>query len=120
MTVLQLTAASDGSGLNFICQPVKVMPHAPCAFYNWRKLRGVARSELPDVTVVDLLTGDTLPPVGRTQFDVLVWQSRIPPYASYIATCDTDTTHQQQVLQLNRTPLVNKRRRHHQEDAKSN
>ncbi|TVU06989.1 hypothetical protein EJB05_47027, partial [Eragrostis curvula] len=91
-TSLQLGAASERfeAGHYYLCRPVKDAPGAPCLFTVRHKLIGVARSELPLVTMLDLLTGGSVPPAGATRFDVLVWQSRIPPYGSYVATCDME------------------------------
>ncbi|KAK3160720.1 hypothetical protein QOZ80_1BG0063510 [Eleusine coracana subsp. coracana] len=119
-TMLQLDVTSDGfDAVCYLCQPVKDTPGTPCLFYNGRKLTGVARSELPKVTMPELLTGSSLPLAGETRFDVLVWHSRIPPYVSYIATCDTDTAHHQQVVALKKR-LLNKRRRDHYENIGNN
>ncbi|KAK3163553.1 hypothetical protein QOZ80_1AG0005200 [Eleusine coracana subsp. coracana] len=112
-TMLQLDSA--GVKAWCLCRPVKNGPDAPCLFYNTRKLTGVARSELPKITMPEVLADGSLPLAGETRFDVLVWQSRIPPYISYIATCDTDTTHRQQVVALKKR-LLNKRRRDKHED----
>ncbi|GJN37832.1 hypothetical protein PR202_gb26825 [Eleusine coracana subsp. coracana] len=115
-TMLQLDSVGDGFDKAWcLYRPVKNGPDAPCLFYNTRKLTGVARSELPKITMPEVLAGGSLSLVGETRFDVLVWQSRIPPYVTYIATCDTDTTHHQQVLALKKR-LLNKRRRDHHED----
>ncbi|GJN05425.1 hypothetical protein PR202_ga23050 [Eleusine coracana subsp. coracana] len=115
-TMLQLDVTGDDfDAVCYLCQPVKDTPGTPCLFYNGRKLTGVAPSELPKVTMPELLTGSSLPLVGETRFDVLVWHSRIPPYVSYIATCDTSTAHHQHVVALKKR-LLNKRRRDHHED----
>ncbi|KAK3159988.1 hypothetical protein QOZ80_1BG0053840 [Eleusine coracana subsp. coracana] len=108
----------DKAGHCNLFRPVKDAPGVPCLFYNRRKFTSVARSDLPKVTMLGLLTGDSLLPIGETRFDVLVWQSRIPPYASYIATCDTDKAQQKMIAIKKR--LLNKRRRDHQEDGTSN
>ncbi|TVU06984.1 hypothetical protein EJB05_47022, partial [Eragrostis curvula] len=91
-TSLQLGAARERfeAGHYYLCRPVKGAPGAPCLFSNRRKLIGVARSELPLVTMLDLLAGGYVPPAGAARFDVLVWQSPIPPYGSYVATCDME------------------------------
>ncbi|RLN23440.1 hypothetical protein C2845_PM07G05240 [Panicum miliaceum] len=86
--------------------PVKGGRSAPCLFYGRRKSTGMSRSELPKVTMLDVAGGGV--PTGEKRFDVLVWQSRIPPYASYIATCDMDRAAQ---VEIGRRQLVNKRRR---------
>ncbi|GJN06177.1 hypothetical protein PR202_ga23879 [Eleusine coracana subsp. coracana] len=108
----------DKAGHCNLFRPVKDAPGVPCLFYNTRKVTSVARSDLPKVTMLGLLTGGSLLPTGETRFDVLVWQSRIPLYASYIATCDTDETHPKTIALKKR--LLNKRRRDHQEDGNSN
>ncbi|GJN06172.1 hypothetical protein PR202_ga23873 [Eleusine coracana subsp. coracana] len=59
-----------------------------------RKLIGVARNELPQVTMPELLVGGALSPAGETRFEMLVWESRIPPYVSYVATCDLERARQ--------------------------
>lgn len=92
----------------YLCRPVKDSPGIPCSFYGRRKSTGAARSELPDVT--DLVTGRAVLPVGETRFDVVVWQSRIPPYVSYIATCDTDMERARQVAAVEK-PVHHKRAR---------
>ncbi|KAL6849891.1 hypothetical protein ACP4OV_020518 [Aristida adscensionis] len=62
---------------------------ASCVFYDKRKSTGVERGDLPKVTMLGLLTrGGAALPGGETRFDVLVWQSRVPPFARYVATCD--------------------------------
>jgi len=86
--------------------PVKGGRSAPCLFYDRRKSTGVSRSELPKVTMLDVAGGAV--PAGEKRFDVLVWQSRIPPYASYVATCDMERAAQ---VEIAKTRLVNKRRR---------
>jgi len=62
--------------------PVKDAPNAPCLFYGRRKSPGMTRSELPTVTMMEVIEGGVVAR-GEKRFDVLVWQSRIPPYASY-------------------------------------
>jgi hypothetical protein len=57
-------------------------------FYDRRKSTGKARSELPKVTMMEVVEGVVAR--GEKRFDVLVWQSRIPPYASYVVTCDME------------------------------
>ncbi|GJN06176.1 hypothetical protein PR202_ga23878 [Eleusine coracana subsp. coracana] len=118
--VLQFGTAADDKAEHYyyLCSPLGDAG-ASCLFYNRRKLTNVARSELPKVTMLEMLTSGSLPSAGKTQFDVLMWESRIPPYASYVATCDTDKAHHQQVVALKK-PLLNKRRRDHQEDDPSN
>ncbi|GJN06203.1 hypothetical protein PR202_ga23907 [Eleusine coracana subsp. coracana] len=121
--VLQLDAASNGLhkynvGRYYLCRPLKD-PSVPCLFYNGRKLTGVAHDELPKVTMRELRTSDSPPLAGETRFDVLVWQSHIAPYASYVATCEIDRAHYQQVVALKKR-LLNKRRRDHQEDDSTN
>jgi len=75
---------------------VKGAPGVPCTFRDRRKSTGAAtaRSVLPGVTMLDLVTGGAVLPGGETRFDVLVWRSRIPPYASYVATCDVGRARQ--------------------------
>ncbi|GJN41383.1 hypothetical protein PR202_gn00751 [Eleusine coracana subsp. coracana] len=106
------------AGHYYISLPVKGAPGSSCLFYNGRKLTSMALNDLPKVTMSGLLTSGSPLPTGETRFDVLVWQSRIPPYASYIATCDIDETHPKTVALKKR--LLNKRRRDHQEDGTSN
>ncbi|GJN41382.1 hypothetical protein PR202_gn00750 [Eleusine coracana subsp. coracana] len=120
-TMLQLGAVSDRleEDKGYLSRPVSGAPHTPCLFYNRRKLTGVARSELPKVTMLELLSGDSLRPAEETRFDVLVWQSRIPPYASYVARCDTNSTQQQHVAAAKKR-LLHKRRRDQQQDDTSN
>ncbi|KAL6850543.1 hypothetical protein ACP4OV_021170 [Aristida adscensionis] len=101
-TELELGGAIPGwrdrpekTGFYYPSMPVKDAPRAPFLFYSRRKLTGVARSELPKVTMQELLDGaGAVLPGGDTRFDVLVWQSRIPPYGSYVATCDMETAQQ--------------------------
>ncbi|XP_066314118.1 disease resistance protein RGA2-like [Miscanthus floridulus] len=92
---LQLGAAAGGprrpeekTGYYYPSVPMKDAPNAPCVFYGRRKSTGMARSELPKVTMMEVSEG--VIDRGEKRFDVLVWQSRIPPYASYVATCDME------------------------------
>ncbi|RLM92587.1 bifunctional epoxide hydrolase 2-like [Panicum miliaceum] len=85
--------------------PVKGGRSAPCLFYDRRKSTGMSQSELPKVTMLDVAGGAV--PAGEKRFDVLVWQSRIPPYASYVATCDMERAAQ---VEIGKRRLVNKRR----------
>ncbi|CAO2193198.1 unnamed protein product [Urochloa humidicola] len=85
---------------------VKGVPDAPCLFYDGRKLTGVAQSELPTVRMLQF--GHDVVPGGEKRFDVLTWQSRIPPYASYVATCDMEKAAQ---VEVGNKRLLNKRRR---------
>lgn len=67
----------------------------PCLFYDRRKsTASLARDELPKVRMQDLLTGVVVPGDQGKRFDVLVWQSRIPPFCSYVATCDVERAQQ--------------------------
>ena len=77
-----------GDGYYYPSVPVKDAPNAPCVFYGRRKSTGMARSELPKVTMMEVVEGVVA--CEEKRFDVLVWQSRIPPYASYVATCDME------------------------------
>ncbi|TVU22424.1 hypothetical protein EJB05_32118, partial [Eragrostis curvula] len=86
----RVTPLRLGGELCYVCRPVKGAPGAPCLFYNRRKLTGVDRSELPEVTLMGLISGSALPPAGATRFDVITSQSRIPPYGTYVATCDME------------------------------
>ncbi|TVU07001.1 hypothetical protein EJB05_47040, partial [Eragrostis curvula] len=90
----EATSLQLGDGLDeyYMCRPIKGAPGAPCLFSNRRKLIG--RNELPVVTMLDLLAGGCVPPAGATRFDVLVWQSPIPPYGCYVATCDMERARQ--------------------------
>ncbi|RLM92191.1 disease resistance protein RGA2-like [Panicum miliaceum] len=103
--------ATDRCGV-FLRRPVKDAPGVLCAFRDRRKSTGAAtaRSELPGVTMLDLVTGSAVLPVpgGGTRFDVLVWRSRIPPYASYVATCDIGRSRQVVAVEKKR---ARKRRR---------
>ncbi|CAL4964392.1 unnamed protein product [Urochloa decumbens] len=74
---------------------------------TWRKSTGMARSELPKVTMLEVVQGVVRSEEKR--FDVLVWQSRIPPYASFVATCDMERA--AQVAEAGKKQIVNKRRR---------
>ncbi|KAL6849889.1 hypothetical protein ACP4OV_020516 [Aristida adscensionis] len=68
---------------------VKDVSGASIRIYDKRKSTGLAQDELPKVTMAGLLTrGGAVLPGGETRFDVLMWQSRVPPFASYVATCD--------------------------------
>ncbi|CAL4957404.1 unnamed protein product [Urochloa decumbens] len=112
VTVLrpQLGAAGGGQWIYFPHVGVAVdgaPPSAPCLFYDRRKLTGVARSELPEVAMLEVGHG-VVSSGGEKRFDVLVWQSRIPPYASYVATCDMETAAQ---VEVDKKRLLNKRRR---------
>jgi hypothetical protein len=91
--VLPLGAAGDWfngdkTGICYLRQPVTDTAAAPLVYYIRRT--GVARSELPKVTMMELLAGGSIPPAGETRFDMLVWKTRIPPYVSYVATCDME------------------------------
>jgi hypothetical protein len=97
VTELQLCAAAaaggprrpeEKTGYYYPSVPVKDAPNAPCVFYGRRKSTGMAQSELPKVTMMEVAEG--VVPRGEKRFEVLVWQSRIPPYASYVATCDME------------------------------
>ncbi|CAO2180418.1 unnamed protein product [Urochloa humidicola] len=66
----------------------------------------MAEGELPKVTMLGV--GHGVVPGGEKQFDMLVWQSRIPPYASYIVTCDMERAAQ---VEVGKKQLLNKRRR---------
>uniref|UniRef100_A0A0E0FJJ6 Disease resistance N-terminal domain-containing protein n=1 Tax=Oryza nivara TaxID=4536 RepID=A0A0E0FJJ6_ORYNI len=77
----------------YICRPSMDAPH--CLFYDRRKMptptpAGGGGERLPTVTMQDLLTGRVVPGVDAVRFDVLVWQSPIPPYCSYVRTCEMD------------------------------
>ncbi|XP_052140085.1 uncharacterized protein LOC127759910 [Oryza glaberrima] len=77
----------------YICRPSMDAPH--CLFYDRRKMptptpAGGGGERLPTVTMQDLLTGRVVPSVDAVRFDVLVWQSPIPPYCSYVRTCEMD------------------------------
>jgi hypothetical protein len=97
--VLPLDVAGDGFGggkavFSYLCLPVTDdgAPGAPLFFYNRRKVTGGV--ELPKVTMLELLAGESLPHAGEARFDMLVWRSRIPPYVSYVATCDMERARQ--------------------------
>jgi hypothetical protein len=63
----------DKTGICYLCQPVTDTAAAPLVFYIRRT--GVARSELPKVTMMELLAGGSIvPPAGETRFDMLVWK----------------------------------------------
>ncbi|CAO2203083.1 unnamed protein product [Urochloa humidicola] len=105
LTVLQ----QAGAGEPWIYHPrvpVNGAPDAPGLFYNRRKWTGMARGELPKVTMVEI--GRGVVPGGEKRFHMLVWQSRIPPYASYIVTCDMERAAQ---VEVGKKRVVNKRRR---------
>ncbi|GJN37835.1 hypothetical protein PR202_gb26828 [Eleusine coracana subsp. coracana] len=97
--MLRPDATGDGfdeykAGRYYPCRPLRD-PDVPCMFYNRRKLIGVAWNELPKVTMPELIAGrSVLLHAGETQFEMLVWQSRIPPYVSYVVTCDMERTQQ--------------------------
>lgn len=105
VTVLQLGAGEWG--IYYPRVPVKgAPPNAPCLFYDRRKSTGMARSELPTVTMLEV--GRGVEWAGEKRFDVLVWQSRIPPYASYVATCDMERAAK---VEAGKKRRLNKRRR---------
>ncbi|CAO2203081.1 unnamed protein product [Urochloa humidicola] len=108
VTVLQLRAGEPC--IYYPPVPVDGAPDAPGLFFcNLRKLTGVARSELPAATMLELEIGHGIVVAGgEKRFDVLVWQSRIPPYASYVSKCDMEKAAQ---LEIGKIRLVNKRRR---------
>ncbi|CAL4964391.1 unnamed protein product [Urochloa decumbens] len=110
VTVLhhQLDAAGEGWWIYYPCVSVEgALLDVPCFFYNRRKLAGVAQSELPTVTMLEVGHA-VVSSGGEKRFDVLVWQSRIPPYASYVATCDMEGAAQ---VKVGKKRLLNKRRR---------
>ncbi|CAO2185095.1 unnamed protein product [Urochloa humidicola] len=104
----QLPGGATGEGwwLYYPRVVVKGAPDAPCLFYDKRKSTGAAWSELPTVRMLQV--GHDVVPGGKKRFDVLTWQSRIPPYASYIATCDMERAAQ---VEIGNRRLLNKRRR---------
>ncbi|CAO2161997.1 unnamed protein product [Urochloa humidicola] len=104
VTVLQL--GGDEPWIYYPCVPVDGAPDAPGLFYNSRKLTGMAEGDLPKVTMLGV--GHGVVPGGEKRFDMLVWQSRIPPYASYIVTCDMERAAQ---VEVGKKQLLNKRRR---------
>jgi hypothetical protein len=113
MTQLQLGTAPGGPhrpeekiGYFYHSIPVKDAANAPCLFHGRRKTTGLSRSELPKVTMLEVVQG--VVPGREKRFDVLVWQSRIPPYASYVATCDMESAAQ---VEVDRKRRLNKRRR---------
>ncbi|KAG2587740.1 hypothetical protein PVAP13_5NG171900 [Panicum virgatum] len=107
--------ATDWRGV-FLCRPVNGAPGVPCTFRDRRKSTGAAtaRSVLPGVTMLDLVTGGAVLPGGETRFDVLVWRSRIPPYASYVATCDVGRA--RQVVAVEKKRARTRRRRQQGEE----
>lgn len=53
---------------------------------GYKATRRLEKSELPKITAEDILTGKgTIPSKGH--FELLRWQSPIPPYYSYVANC---------------------------------
>uniref|UniRef100_A0A0D9Y685 Rx N-terminal domain-containing protein n=1 Tax=Oryza glumipatula TaxID=40148 RepID=A0A0D9Y685_9ORYZ len=89
----------------YMYRPSMDAPH--CLFYDRRKLttRAPAASTTPTVTMQDLLTGRVVPGVDTPRFDVLVWRSPIPPYCSYVATCDMGRAQQFVVASGGRRPF---------------
>lgn len=83
--------------------------YSPCLLYDMRKSTGMSRSELPTVKMLDVSQGVVSD--GEKPFDVLVWQSRIPPHTSYVATCDMERASQLEIGKYPRLRLHNKRRR---------
>ncbi|CAL4950677.1 unnamed protein product [Urochloa decumbens] len=108
VTVLhhQLDAAGERWWIYYPCGTVEGALDVPCFFYDRRKSTGVARSELPTVTMLEV-GHVVISSGGEKRFDVLVWQSRIPPYASYVATCDMERAAQ---VEVGKKRLLNKRR----------
>ncbi|EAY73348.1 hypothetical protein OsI_01225 [Oryza sativa Indica Group] len=96
----------------YMCWPSMDAPH--CLFYDRRKLTTwtPAASTTPTVTMQDLLTGRVVPGGGvdTPRFDVLVWRSPIPPYCSYVATCDMGRAHQESVVDSGGRKRFEKRR----------
>jgi hypothetical protein len=92
--------------------PVRGVPDALWLFYGRRKSTGMARSELPTVATMMLEVvhghGGVVFWSGEKCFDVLVWQSHIPLYASYVGTCDMERTTQ---VEADKKQPLNKRRR---------
>ncbi|CAL4964390.1 unnamed protein product [Urochloa decumbens] len=115
VTQLQLGAApggphlpEDNTGYYYPRMPVmRGAARAPCLFYDRRKSTRMLGSKLPEVTMFEVVQG--VVPGEKKRFDVLVWQSRIPPYASYVATCDMERA--AQVAEVGKKQIVNKRRR---------
>uniref|UniRef100_A0A0E0I024 Rx N-terminal domain-containing protein n=1 Tax=Oryza nivara TaxID=4536 RepID=A0A0E0I024_ORYNI len=94
-----------GDDSYYMYRPSMDAPH--CLFYDRRKLttRAPAASTTPTVTMQDLLTGRVVPGVDTPRFDVLVWRSPIPPYCSYVATCDMGRAQQFVVASGGRRPF---------------
>ncbi|TVU32211.1 hypothetical protein EJB05_23933, partial [Eragrostis curvula] len=113
-TMLQLDRPEEEEEEQSLFMPVKDAPNTPCLLYNRRKATGVAQSELPKMTMLELL-GSAVP-AGVQRVDVLDWQSRIPPYASYLATCDMERARQMVVESAAKKRIPNKRRRGQQHD----
>jgi hypothetical protein len=54
--------------------------------YSHQKGPG-ARNKVPRITIVDLIFG-AWSAVPRGKFEVLCWRSLIPPYYSYVCSCE--------------------------------
>uniref|UniRef100_J3KYE5 Uncharacterized protein n=1 Tax=Oryza brachyantha TaxID=4533 RepID=J3KYE5_ORYBR len=77
----------------FILRPSMDAPH--CLFYDYRKLAATTPdSQLPTVTTQDLVAGRVVPGVDTPRFNALLWRSPIPPYCSYVITCEIDGNQQ--------------------------
>jgi len=60
---------------------------APCQeFVVYCQYQISSQEEVPKTRIQDLMYGSVMLPHGK--FDVLVWRPSIPPYYSYIATCE--------------------------------
>ncbi|CAM0905226.1 unnamed protein product [Alopecurus aequalis] len=46
---------------------------------------GLADEDIPKITMDDVISGSITP---RGRFDVVVWKSHLPPYSSYITSCE--------------------------------
>jgi hypothetical protein len=52
-----------------------------------RRSQNPSKEEIPKIKLQDILSGSVKP---RGKFEVLVWRSRIPPYYSYVYTCEIE------------------------------
>ncbi|KAL6861613.1 hypothetical protein ACP4OV_017313 [Aristida adscensionis] len=74
----------------YVLSMVSRVPDDECFVLYEMRQRSAAREDdgdLPEVTMVDLMTGRARPRTpGR--FEVLYWQSAVPPYFNYVRQCE--------------------------------
>ncbi|KAL6606540.1 hypothetical protein ACP70R_042193 [Stipagrostis hirtigluma subsp. patula] len=64
---------------------IRPVPDECFLFYEMYQRGTVREDALPEVTMVDLMTGRA---EQRGKFEILYWKSTVPPYFSYICPCE--------------------------------